>query len=75
MGLPWIEQRNTVSTWVSVFAVKPAITSSVFNAVFATCADIMKLELVLLTDCGVIDVEAVFSFFIFSNMYSELDKY
>lgn len=43
-----------------MFAVKPAITSSAFNAVFTTCADVRKLELVHLIDCDVKDVESLF---------------
>lgn len=48
VGLPWVEQRNTVSSQVSVFAVTPVITNSFFSTVLTTCAGIIKLELVFL---------------------------
>lgn len=48
VGLPWVEQRNTVSSQVSVFAVKPAFTLFFFNIVLTTCAGIIKLESVCL---------------------------
>lgn len=61
VGLPWVEQRNTVSAEFSVFAVKPAITNSFFfkNTVLTIGVGVVKLESVCfhLNRCDVTDVE------------------
>lgn len=48
VGLPWLEQRNTVSAEFSVFAVKPAITIFFFfDTLWTWCVGVVKLELVV----------------------------
>lgn len=54
VGLPWLEQRNTVSAEFSVFAVKPAITIFFFSFFLILCVGVVKLELVSLIETPVI---------------------